>query len=294
MRLAAALVAAWFVLLVSGSALAQENKTVAREKFSEASAAHARGEFEKAANLFEEAHRLAPAAGAKFNAGIAWDQAGEQFWPRAADAYETSLEMGGLTEDEAQQARSRLGSLKKLLGYVQVDRPLGAVVSIAHLENAPVPVRVHVKPGRHELVAVIDGRTERTELDVGAGEVRDISLARAAPEPRSTPKPVATPLPLPPSKSEPGRDRPPVDSSAQKTWGFVALGAGAVLAGTAIFLGVKTLDARDRWDDSNHLDLGVRDEAVGLRTWTNIAWGGAAVAGGLGTVLLLTAPSVEF
>src|ERR1051325_7900167 len=123
----AGLVLALFVL--SRGARADEGQTgAAREKFRQATEAHEKGDYRGAAELFEEAHRLSPAAGAKFNAGIAWDESGEP--ARAADDYETALEMGGLTADEAKQAEERLGALKKLLGYVSIDEPAGATVEV--------------------------------------------------------------------------------------------------------------------------------------------------------------------
>jgi hypothetical protein len=83
-------------------------------------------------------------------------------------------------------------------------------------------------------------------------------------------------------------------SHTQRTWGFVALGAGAVLAGTAIFLGTRTLAARDDYNASGLHDVDAHDRAVSLRLWTNVAWGGAALGAGTGVVLLLTTPSVQF
>src|SRR5688572_1532019 len=116
-----AILFAWSAWLATAPALAEDQKTLARERFAEASAAHARGDFREAARLFEEAHRLAPAAGAKFNAGIAWDQAGDL--PRAADDYEIALEMGGLDRQDAAQASSRLSALKQQLAVLRVEEP---------------------------------------------------------------------------------------------------------------------------------------------------------------------------
>ena len=94
-------------LLFAPTAPAQEadQKALARERFGEASAAHARGEYLEAARLFEEAHRLAPAAGAKFNAGIAWDQSGD--FPRAADRTRLSLPGIGRAENSCPVASRR-------------------------------------------------------------------------------------------------------------------------------------------------------------------------------------------
>jgi tetratricopeptide (TPR) repeat protein len=285
-----AILFAWSVLFATASAAAEDQKTLARERFGEASAAHARGDFREAARLFEEAHRLAPAAGAKFNAGIAWDQAGDL--PRAADDYETALEMGGLDQQDAAQASSRLGALKQQLGALRIEEPAGALVSVAQLERAPIPARAYLRPGTHELRAEIGSYTTTLRVEVGAGEVKTVRFDKPGDggkiEP--TPKPKERqPVPRPGPE-----DRPVPRSSAQKTWGFVALGTGAVLAGVAVFLGVRTLNARDEYEADGGTDHAKYDDAVALRTWTNVSAGGAVVAGGLGTVLLLTAPKVEF
>jgi len=287
-------VLAWFVVAlcaalvsITGSAFADEGQTTAaREKFREATLAHERGEYRAAAELFEEAHRLLPAAGAKFNAGIAWDESGEP--SRAADDYETALEMGGLTEDEAKQAEERLLALRKTLGYLSIDAPIGATVVVDETK-ALVPVRIHLTPGEHRIDGTRGATTKTFAVDVRAGEVKHISLdfpedAKPAPPPSA----VHTPVPNPSREHAPS-----TPSSAAKTWGFVALGAGVVFSGAAIVLGVETLKARDAWDASGHTDLGKRDNAVTLRAATNVAWGGAIIAGVTGTVLLLS-PVVRF
>jgi tetratricopeptide (TPR) repeat protein len=293
-RLWALLLCVATLLLAAGAAAqSPDQKTLARERFGEASAAHARGEYVEAARLFEEAHRLAPAAGAKFNAGIAWDQAGDL--PRAADAYETALEMGGLDEQDAKQAESRLSALKQQLGSLRIEEPPGAVVSVAQLERASVPARAHVRPGSYQLRAEIGAHTTTMRVSIGAGEVKTIRFDKpgSGGEVETTRPSTKRPTDDGPISTGPDDRRPP-RSSAQKTWGWIALGAGVVLAGTAVFLGTRTLSARDDYEDHGGTSQSKYDKAVALRTWTNVAAGGAVVTGGLGTVLLLTAPAVEF
>lgn len=289
MRRRASLSATGFLLSLAvfcANARADEPQSAAREKFRQATEAHEKGDYRSAADLFEEAHRLSPAAGAKFNAGIAWDEAGES--ARAADDYETALEMGGLTEDEAKQAEERLGALRKTLGYLSVDEPVGASVTIEGL-TALVPVRIHLSPGDHQVIGTRGATTKTFRFDIRAGEVKHVTLdfpSQVKPAPAS--KAVDAPLPRVID------DRPrEAQSHAARTWGLVALGAGVVFSGVAAALGVQTLKARDAWDASGHHDLSKHDSAVELRTFTNVAWGGALVAGAAGTVLLLS-PTFEF
>src|ERR1041384_7663207 len=168
----AGLVLALFVL--SRGARADEGQTgAAREKFRQATEAHERGDYRGAAEVFEEAHRLAPAAGAKFNAGIAWDEAAEP--AHAADDYETALEMGGLTEDEAKQAEERLLALRKILGYLSLDEPAGAAVSVEGTK-ALVPFRIHLTPGAHRIDGTRGTATKSFEVEIRAGEVKHVTL----------------------------------------------------------------------------------------------------------------------
>lgn len=287
-KLPAASLALAFVFLCKG-ALADDAQPAAREKFRQATEAHERGDYRTAAELFEEAHRLAPAAGAKFNAGIAWDESGNA--SRAADDYETALEMGGLTEDEAKQAEERLGALRKVLGYLSVDEPAGATAEVEGTK-ALVPFRTHLSPGKHLILGTRGAATTTFEVDVHAGEVKHVVLELPAqPEPASK---KVTPRPLPPDSGHLAKEQPQASSSAATTWGLVALGAGVVFSGVAVVLGVQTLKARDAWDASGHHDISKHDDAVQLRAFTNVAWGGAIVAGATGTVLLLTSPTIRF
>jgi hypothetical protein len=285
---ARSIVSLWMVVVVlCGTARADEPQSAAREKFRQATEAHEKGDYRGAAELFEEAHRLSPAAGAKFNAGIAWDEAGEP--SRAADDYETALEMGGLTEDEAKQAEERLGALRKTLGYLSIDEPAGASVTVEGT-SALVPVRVHLSPGEHQVSGTRGATTKTFRFEIRAGEVKHVTLEFPS-EAKPAPPPKAATAPVPKFIDETPREKP---SHAARTWGFVALGAGVVFSGVAAILGAQTLKARDAWDASGHRDLSKHDSAVELRAFTNVAWGGALVAGATGTILLLNSPTVEF
>jgi hypothetical protein len=201
--------------------------------------------------------------------------------------------MGGLTVEEADQTRRRLSALEQTLGYLHVDEPVGALVSVAHVERAAVPLRVHLPAGTHSLRLEMGGQVKTQTVEIGAGEAKRIAIE-------------APPVPTPPRARKPAAEQPPATpqpdqrarntGKAQRTWGWVAIGAGVVLSGAAIVLGLDTLSAKQDWDNAEHdpAESATRDRAVALRTWTNVAWGGAAVAGGVGLTLLLTAPKVEF
>jgi tetratricopeptide (TPR) repeat protein len=275
--------ATWLIAAAACSMAAATQAAPESESASEldkkARAAFEEKRFRDAAKLFEEANRRAPFPATQFNAALAWERAGEL--PRAADAYELALSLDGLDDARTGTASERLSALKKNLGYLVITRPMGASVSVAHVKNAPIPTHVHVTPGSHVII-VRDrtGREQRKEARVFAGETAQIALELPTPEPtRPAPKPAV----------EAKKDSAPSDGSAQRTWGYVALGGGVVLGAAAAFLGVKTLDALDEYKGSDRRNLDARDRTLRYRTWTNVALAGAVVSGAVGLYLVLDA-----
>jgi tetratricopeptide (TPR) repeat protein len=242
-----------------------------------ARAEFARENYPRAAELFEQANRLAPFPEFRYNVALSWDKASEQ--ARAADAYETALRLGGLDAERAGASGARLTALKRELAYVRVLRPLKTVVSVAHLKRAPVPVDLHLEPGKHELVFELSGKTvQRTTIDVRAGETSSVEID--LPEPKTRPRP-------PVAQRAPVREPHTESTSSTRTWGFIALGTGVVLGGVTAYLGVRTLEESERYEDSDLEDLEARDRGLALRTWTNVALAGAIVSAGVGGVLLV-------
>lgn len=266
------------------TSLPANSKQLARQRFQEATEAYEDGRYSAAASLFEAADRLRPHASVRFNAAAAWEQAGED--ARAATAYAAVLDLGSLDASRRKTALERLTGLAKRLGRLQIREPLGALVTVDHIQRAPVPLTFYLRPGDYEVSADYRGTRTTTSIAVQAGEQREVQLDVPLPElPAAEAAPVAPPPPVP----------PPVDTGAgQKTWGWVSVGASVALSGAAIFLGVRALAARDRFAASNNTNEDARNEASDLRLATNLLWGGATIAGSTGLLLLLTAPTVEF
>ena len=70
-------------------------------------------------------------------------------------------------------------------------------------------------------------------------------------------------------------------------------GERVALSGLAIFLGASALEQKHNFESSGRTDVAAHDSAATLRTWTNVAWGGAAVSGGTGLYLLFLTPKIE-
>jgi hypothetical protein len=274
------------VLLFAGKAYA-DDLGAARELFRKATEAAAHGDHRTAAELFEDADRSAPRANAVFNAGEAWDEAGDSL--RAADAYATALERGDLDAKVADVARTRLTDLETKLqasvGSVRVTGPPGARASVAHALKRPVPLRVHVSPG--DVVVTVErsgGGTTRHTVTVEAGKITVLTPPVDVPAPAPDAPPPKPPL-------------PPIHEKPKRTWmrplGWTLFATGVAAAGVGVGLGVHGLDVRNEWDQAQHdpSKINLHDTAVNLRTWANVSFAAAGVVGGTGIVLLIAAPA---
>lgn len=265
---------------------ATNSTELAKQRFQEATDAYNEGRYSAAASLFDAADRLAPHPSTRYNAATAWEQAGEA--ARAATGYEAAIAVASLDQVRRKVAQERLAALKEGLGRVRVERPLGAFVTVDHVQHVPVPTTFYLLPGSYELSVDYQGKTSQTPLAIVAGQEQDVKLDFPEPEPATPALPSEALKPLPPAV-------PTGDVwLTQKTWGWVGLGAGVALSGAAVVLGLRALAARDRFVASGNTNVDAHDEASDLRLATNVAWAGATVAGVTGLVLLLTAPTVEF
>lgn len=57
---------------------------------------------------------------------------------------------------------------------------------------------------------------------------------------------------------------------------------------TAGFLGLRTLDSLQNYEDSGYRDAELRDRTQRYKLLTNVVWGAAALSGSIGVVLLLS------
>jgi len=128
------------------------------------------------------------------------------------------------------------------------------------------------------------------DVRVGAGEVVNVRLRLGDPPP--VPLAVPATKPSPPTKTH--QEQPaPHRSNATTVWGWIGIGGGVALSGLAIFLGASALEQKHNFESSGRTDVAAHDSAATLRTWTNVAWGGAAVSGGTGLYLLFLTPKIE-
>lgn len=274
---------ACLIVLVAGCATCTASSVAAQDPVEQAAAldrearkAFEQEDFAQAAKKFADAYRVVPHPATLYNEAMAWDRGGQL--ARAADAYRRVLDEKGLDDARAQAAKDRLGALEHDLAVLRIQEPAGAKASVAHVQDALVPCVIHLTPGSH-VVTVIrpNGETTRRTVEARAGQDVEFLIEVAPPAPPE-PQPPQPPAPVEPAEED----------GTTATWGWVALGSAVAFSGAATYLGVQTLGARDDFESSDRLNADDRDRALRYRTWTNVAWGAAAVTGTVGVVLLLS------
>jgi tetratricopeptide (TPR) repeat protein len=245
-----------------------------------ARAAFSAGRYAEAAQEFAAAHASSPHAKTAYNAALSWERAGDL--TLAIDFYGKALALGSaLDEPRKRAAKERVAALAKQLGRLDVMRPVGGFVTVAHLKREPLPATFYLLPGSHELlIETRAGQTTRELVKVEQGQSLRLLI--------DVPGSEKTTAPRPSSDRKTARTQAAAGETST-TLGWVFLGAGAACASTAIALGLSAVSARDDFDASGRSDAEARDRAVTLRTWTNVAWGAAAATATTGVVLLLSA-----
>jgi hypothetical protein len=263
---------ALFALFWTAPARADPRAADAAREFDRAAELFTRGEYRRAALGFARAFELSPHADSAYNAALSWEEAKEPV--RAAESYRDALHRG-LAGEARDDAKARLARLRAALGLLKVSATDAAVVRVGERARE-APAEFFVEPGSHTIVLMArDGRRRNRDVDVEAGgelEVHFNHESAAAPE------------------ETPDKPRPePQKSTVWPVLGWTGVAAGGVLAGVALFVGMKATDAREEFNSSSRTDPAERDHALALRTWTRVAWVSAALVCGTGVTILLVA-----
>lgn len=266
-------------LVVPRVAFAQGNNVdAARAAEAAARDAFRQKKYALAAEGFEAAFRLDPKANTKYNEALAWDKAERP--AAAADAYEAALSFGGLGDKLTTSGNDSLAALKTKLGRLVVNEPLGAKISVAHARERGVPAKVHLAPGEHEVVVILaDGSEQQKKFTVVAGS--DVVLRFEAVAPEVSPAPQPTKPTIPKAEDNGG------SGLTIAGWTLVGLGAAGLIAMGVT--GALTLSKVSQYDDTGHTDVKLHDEAVTLKTTTNVLVAAGSGLAAVGVVLLIVA-----
>jgi len=277
-------------MLATREAQAGDAKSPAARSFEAGSEAYQRKDFRGAARAFDEAYRIAPRGAAAYNAGLAWEGAGERI--RAADEYARALEASDLGAAERADATGRLRALEQTLGRLSFTSPGGTRLTLDDVDLPGSSVSTHVEPGKHAL---------RVEYPTGSGESRTVvvragveQLVKLGEPPEDSPPPALAPSdssvrahdnPAPPHRE----GTPPASPDRTPVW--IALGGAAVASGVAIALYEVGLSARNQFVAGGSTDASLRDQASTLRTGTWIAWIAAGGLAATGVIFFLASPA---
>ncbi|MRG98445.1 hypothetical protein GF068_42010 [Polyangium spumosum] len=268
----------------------KEERGAATRAFEEGERAYRAGDFARAAERFEEAHRRAPHPAPLWNAARSWEKAGEI--ARAANGYARYLREAPEGAPDRDEAGKALAELATKLGRIEVFAPEAEDVKVDDLPLEGTILYVH--PGTH----VIEGRVrgvavQRTE-ELEAGSVRSVALVAesAAEAPEEAPKeaPKEAPRPIPKQMRPPAKPAPA--PRTERPWLLPALAVGGaatvVSAGILVWSGVDTLAALDDFHAAPSWDklYDGRDKQLRTNVLLGVSFGLGAITGALGSYWL--------
>jgi len=287
------------------------DKATAQALFDQGKQLAASGKFGDACPKFEESERLDPGIGTQFHLANCYEQAG-----RSASAWTLFLEVASASHAQGQLerekvARTRAAALQAKLSKLTIAVPDASRASGLEVKRDGVPVgqaqwgaALPVDPGDHTITAAATRKqlwqtAIRLAPNRGSATVTIPVLQDA---PTETPPPSSA-LAASSHSSATTRpaDTPERGSSGRGTLGLVAGGAGVLVMGTGVVLGLLAKSKFDTAQDGGHCDgsgcdaegIRIRSDAVkrGNVATVVFAAGAAITAGGL--ILWLTAPKSE-
>ncbi len=292
MRCPLAIAAVLFLALagVAPRAAAQQpddSAAEAKAHFAKGQTLFAKGDYAEAADEFSQAYAIAPHPKVLLNIALSQDKAGDLVG--AIGSYRRYLPQASGT-GESESIRKRLAELESQVGEVAVGCAVSpCLVSVDGADQGQAPVSVLLLAGNHVFSVTHAGRkVDEIEIPIRPGDRISVTLAtNPAPPPAPKPVPVKKPEPQPVAAPPPtpAAAPPPPEPAAQSKpvpmgvpfWvaSSVAAAAGAVTIG----FGVKTLDDKQKFEDSGSQDKGLRDQGEQDRLITNIFIGVTAAAG---------------
>ncbi len=234
--------------------------------------------FSDAAKAFACADAASPSAIVKQNEGAAWARADDRV--RAADAFEEALARGTLDAAWIADTRSRLAPLRAALGVVVIEQPVGAKVTVGHIQRRAIPIRFHLEPGTH--VVVVEGasgqRVER-KVTVAANQVVTPQFSLPAPEPEV--QPTEPPAPRAPSA--------PASDDVHLGFGIGLTALGGALGVAAIATAVHFVNLREDYL-AEQTDRAAFDQTKDFQAASSVLIYAAIGVTALGVVVLATVP----
>jgi hypothetical protein len=265
----------------SGSARADGGTEQAARFFRAGTDSYARRDFREAARQFESAYRIAPRGAAIYDAGLAWEQAGEM--PRAADDFATAIGNGDTSSQQRSDAAARLKALEARLARLVVTGPADAHVTVDDGSASSLPLGVHLAPGTHALfVTYAGGKTESRDIDARPGA--EVVVRLTAPADAASASEPASHSP----RETPSHASDDEGASTRRTLAWVSLAGAGVASIAAVSFYVAGLNALSQYKNNQPTSNSLHDQAVTDRTVTQVLGVFAGALGATSLVLFLT------
>jgi len=252
------------------------------------------GDYIEAADSFRKANELRPNWKLYYNIGQS--EAAAKRHGLALEAFETYLSKGGddIQKDRVEELEHEIDRLRKIVGFIQISAPAGAVVHIDEMPRGetPLPGALMVAAGVVHQVRVGDLPSRTVKV---AGQ-QTASVNFAPPAASTTPSDTTVHSELRPTTepSAEGTTSRPEHRNKMKTSGFITLGlgaaaliGGAVTGGLALSANEEVKRNCDGGCYSDNYDL--LDRADHLALSTDVLIGVGSVAAVVGAVLVVLA-----
>jgi hypothetical protein len=280
---------------------------LAEQLYDDAKAAMAREEYATACQKFAESHRLDPATGGTLlNLAVCHEKMGKPATAKAEFAQAAQLAQHFQRPDRVQVAKDHIERLQPLASSITLDVAEGTAtmaglrvaidgtaIGRAAWDNIPVD------PGEHTVTAEAPGKIAYSRhLTIGEAQetpVVDVPILPDAPAPAPTASALSPTMLVPPASSDAELARA---ASAHRAVAFLLGGVGAAGIAVGAAFGLEAIH-------QNHLSeqrCGTPSsycptdpngsQALAYADVSDVAFGVALVALGVGTYFLVTAPKV--
>jgi hypothetical protein len=232
------LFAGLFALLTESRAFAQQPSTapdpvteVARQRYEEGVKAFDAGRYEEARSAFLQAYALKRHPAVLLNLGLSELRSGKYVEDGGNHLQQFVREHTAATPEQKASAEKAIADAKKRTAWVVVSvDAAGADVSIdgTALGKSPLLDPHFVKPGKHTLLASLQGKSATTQVDAKAGAATPANLnlgvgsappvAGVVPPGGAAAAPPST-APAPPPSGPPGGGYQPTPSGGQMSFG---------------------------------------------------------------------------
>jgi hypothetical protein len=294
------------MLLVPGTARAQDDSAIAEQLFRDGRALMEAGKTDEACEKFASSQRLAPALGTKLNLALCREKQGKTAtaWSLFSDVESEATRRGDPRANIAHDHEAALApQLKKVVIEVPSPPP-GMVIKLdgTVLPSGALGTEIPLDPGDHDLLVTAPGKTpwEQAKLSLGPSattvhvrvELTDETLgATAAPPPQPAANAAGA---LPGAETpQPAPEQPPSGGggNTKRTIGFVIGGAGVVALGVAGYYGLTAISRKNdesKYPAGSQDRLTVYNQASTAQTWGFVLGGIGVAALGTGLFLVLT------